>query len=164
MDIDTRLTENGIPTMGCQNKLLYSIGTMAITLGLLLVLTWVSVAFGQRYHFSFSWILTIYLIAAYYRVQIKLAAATGVVLVIMTLVAILIGYPSPSPFSVTVFILLLVGGFLLQLYAHSQEKTEHSVTQQITGLVYSPMLYTYFLHKHVGMAGLFDDKPKSPEE
>ena len=49
MDIDTRLTENGIPTMGCQNKLLYSIGTMAITLGLLLVLTWVSVAFGQRY-------------------------------------------------------------------------------------------------------------------
>lgn len=164
MSTKDQLSKLGVPAFQGQNRLFFNVGTAAITLSILILLTWVSVAFGNSFHFSFAWILTIFLAISYFRQHVKLSIATTVVLIVGTLVALLIGYPSPSAFSLIIFIVLLVAGWILQFFAFQRHSKGASINQQLLAIFYAPMSYTYFILELCRINSSFDDaKPQETE-
>ena len=173
MSIRSSLEKAGLQPMQGQAQLFYSIGTAAMTLSALILLSWVSVTFGKAFHFSFAWIFTILMAVSYYfRFNIKLTISTTVVMVVLTLVGLLFGYPSPSAFSLILFIVLLVGGWLLQAMACKKSASAGDTKSQMTQLYFAPLLYTYFILERLRLtekvesmsAGRSDDSSTPSDE
>ncbi len=148
MSIRSRLKELGIPSLEGQACLYYQIGTAAITLAILALLSWLSVGFGQHFVFSFSWLLAIALVVLYIcsRVNILLLIATAFVLAILTLVGLLIGSPFTSIFGLIIFLVLLIGGWYLQHHAiQMQHSDEEPFKQEYKALLFAPLSFTAFI-------------------
>lgn len=148
MSIRSRLKELGIPSLDGQACLYYQIGTGAITLAILALLSWLSVGFGQHFVFSFSWLLAIALVILYFcnQINILLLIATAFVLAILTLVGLLIGSPFTSVFGLIAFLVLLIGGWFLQHHAIQMQQTdEEPFKEEYKALLFSPLSYTAFI-------------------
>ena len=151
MSIKSSFRGLGLPTLDGQASLFYQIGTAAITLAILCLLSWLSVTFGNQFKFSFSWILDAALIVLYVcnRVNILLLAATAFSLIILTLIGLLIGSPFTSIFGLIIFLALLIGGWFLQHRGtcHSAQNKQ-CINKALHSLLFSPLSYTaYYLEK-----------------
>jgi hypothetical protein len=147
MNIKLHFKELGLPTLEGRASLFYQIGTAAITLAVLCLLSWLSVAFGNQFKFSFSWILDAGLIVLYlcHRIHLLVLIASAFSLILLTLISLIIGSPFTSAFGFIVFVILLIGGFILQHHACQSAEHKKCLTQELYSMLFSPLSYTTYL-------------------
>lgn len=138
------------------NVLLHYIGIPALMIGLLILLSWVQITIGGQYHISFAWIAVAALLAYYYFLDVKLAAAMTVALVIVTLFCTWIAFPAPSKFSFVLFIALVVGGALCQYIGHGAERNVSNFTKNISQLLIGPMFVLVALIHMLNLNSFFN--------
>lgn len=121
------------------NKITHYIGVPAIILGMLILLSWISISIAGHWHITFAWIGVILLLIYYYFLDIKLAIVMTVILVLLTLLCSWIAYPAPTKFSLILFFLLFIGGWLLQFVGHSLEKTKPAFLTNLSLFLITPL-------------------------
>lgn len=147
--VQTCLTKVGLPAFKDGHRAMYCIGATAFTIGIMMLLTWVSIGLGHFIRFSSSWILFFVLLGIYngvFKANIKLAGATALLLFVFVIISHILG--SPTFVGFIIFAGLLIGGFFAQNMAHTAAKTGSNLLTQITNLLYAPLMITvYFLDK-----------------
>jgi len=104
------------------NKIVHYIGIPAILISLLIALSWVSVSIAGYWHITFAWLAVLALLVYYFFLDTKLAAVMTVVLILLTLLCSWIAFPAPTKFSLILFLVLFIGGWVLQFVGHTFEK------------------------------------------
>jgi len=152
------------------NKLFHYIGIPAIVIGALLLLNWVWVSFAGHWNITFAWIAVIGLLIYYYFLDIKLAVVMTVALVVLNLICYWIAYPRPTTANLIVFLILFIGGWILQFIGHSFEKTKPSFTANISQVFIAPMFVVAEFIVLLGLGQYFNleekvsSKPDDPED
>ncbi len=144
------------------NRLAHYIGIPAIVLGTLLLLSWISVSIAAKWHISFAWIAVIALLIYYYFLDIKMAAVMTVVMVIVTLLCTWIAYPAPTKFGLTLFLILFIGGWLLQFIGHTLEKVKPSFFNTVGSILIAPLFVVAELIVALGLGKYFDLEDRTP--
>ena len=121
------------------NKLLHYISVPALLIGILLALSWLSISIVARWHITFAWIAIVALLIYYYFLHIRLAIAMTVVLIIVTLICSWIAFPAPTGFSLILFLILFVGGAILEFVDLSLEKSSATFFSRLGPLVITPL-------------------------
>jgi len=137
------------------NQIAHYIGIPAILIGALLALNWVSISIAKEWHITFAWLLTIGLLVYYYFLDVKLASAMAVVLVILTLICAWIAFPAPGKFSLILFLILFIGGWVLQFIGHSFEKVKPDFSNILQAVV-TPMFILAEFMTMLGIGKYFD--------
>lgn len=109
------------------DKMAYFIAIPAIAFGTLMLLSWVSIGLFGSVHITFAWIAVACLVAFYYFLDKKLAAAMAVILIVVTAICSWIAYPHPTGFSLILFLILFVGGWALLFLTNSIGKSKTAV-------------------------------------
>ena len=121
------------------NQITHYVGIPAILISLMLVLSWVSVSFGGHWHLTFAWIAVIALLVYYYFLDVKLAVVMTVILALVNWACTAIAYPTPSKGSLILFLILFIGGWILQFVGHSFEKNKHSFFTGVYQVLVAPL-------------------------
>ena len=138
------------------NQIIHYVGIPAIVIGVLLLLSWVSVSIATRWHISFAWIAARCLLTYYYFLHAKLAGLMTVVLVFITLLCSWIAFPEPTKFSFGLFLVLFVGGGLLLFIGHSIEKSKPQFKENIGQLFVAPLFLLIELVRALKLENAFD--------
>lgn len=138
------------------NKLFHYIGTPAIMLGILLLLNWVWVSFAGHWNITFAWIAIIALLIYYYFLDVKLAIVMTVILIILNLICSWIAYPKPTAANLIVFLILFIGGFVLQFIAHSFEKVKPSFLTNMSQILIAPIFVVAEFIQLLGLGKYFN--------
>lgn len=122
------------------NKMGHLIGVPALLLAILIFSNWFSISIGGRWHIAFSWILLGLLIAHYYSLDFKIATAAGILLGVLNLLCVLTTYPKPSAISGFVFLVLFIGGMILQFSSRAAAfKSQSSLLNNLEQLLIAPI-------------------------
>lgn len=154
-----------------QKSLAYRYGTPAMILGLLILLSWVSISVAARWHITFAWLLVIATLAYYYFMDAKLAGATSVVMVFVTLMCTWIAFPAPTSLGILLFLLLFVGGCALH-FMDGADKSKKGLFKIASQLLVAPVFFTVELLSKTGLdkqlgigaAGVEGTTPPKEEE
>lgn len=147
------------------NQFTHYIGIPAIILGTLILLSWISVTIAGLWSISFAWVATILTLAYYFRLDIKLASLMTIILVILTLICSWIAFPRPSIGTFIAFIILFVGGWILQFIGHTFEKNKPAFFTSLSQALIAPLyllvelLKVMKIEKHFGL----DDTKSTPK-
>jgi uncharacterized membrane protein YGL010W len=99
-------------------KLCCRVGITALLFGLFILLSWVNLNFAHQWSINFAWLCYIVLMVYYFFIEVKLALITTVIMFFFTLLATLIGSHEPSGFSITLFLIISLGGIASVLIGH----------------------------------------------
>jgi uncharacterized membrane protein YGL010W len=139
------------------NRFTHFVGVPAILIGLLILLSWVSISLFSRWHFTFAWFGCFALIIYYFFLDIKLASVMAVVLILLTALCSWIAYPAPTQFNFVLFLILLVGGIALQFMGHKIENSTTAFLKRLSKMLIAPMfvlieiIKLLKLEKHFGL-------------
>lgn len=164
-----QLTEYQRQHQNRNNLTAHAIGVPAITLSILLLLSWISISIVTRWHITFSWIAVIIALYYYYRLDVKLAAVMTLVLIVLTLICSWIAYPSPTPFSAVLFVILFFGGWIALFVGHAFENNRPVFTTNLLQiLVVAPLsllievIVMLNLSKHFNLDEFILNNKKNP--
>jgi uncharacterized membrane protein YGL010W len=143
------------------NLIAHYIGIPAIMIGILLLLNWFTISFALNWHLTFSWIAVILTLVYYFRLNIKLACLMTIILVILNLICYWIAYPKPTSGSFILFLVLFVGGWLLQFLGHAFEKTKPAFFASLMQLLIAPLFLLVELLKALHCEKFFDLEPST---
>lgn len=121
------------------NQIIHYISVPALLIGILLGLSWISISVAGQWHITFAWIATIALLIYYYFLDVKLAAVMTVVLFILTLICTWIAFPTPTSFSLILFLILFIGGIILEFIGHNIEKSTSAIISRLTQCLTEPL-------------------------
>ncbi len=121
------------------NRLLHYIGIPAILFSILMLLNWISLDIARTWIIPFSWFLILGGLVYYYLLNVRLAMLMTVIIIPITFIAILIARPTPTMFSSVLFLILFVGGWILQFAGHYFEKSKPAFLQSLTQLLIAPL-------------------------
>lgn len=121
------------------NKIFRYVSTPALLISILLALSWLSISVVGRWYITFAWIATIMLLIYYYFLHVRLAIAMTVVLIILTLICTAIAFPSPTGFSIILFLILFIGGWVLEFIGLSLEKSKSAIFSRLVQLLTEPL-------------------------
>lgn len=141
------------------NRIAHYISVPALLLSFLIISSWVSIVIGNRWHISFAWLEIIVLSIYYFFVDIKLATLTTVVLLLFVLLATSIGYPAPSRFNLSIFLILFIGGGLLQFVGHSLEPKRRVIGANSQFLLLAPMFILAEILNSLKLGNYFSLEP-----
>ena len=152
----TQLAEYRHQHTTATNKLCHYIGIPAILLGLLLLLNWVWVSFAGHFNITFSWLFVIAILVYYYFIDVKLAVVMTVVLIILNLICYWIAYPKPTTANLILFLILFIGGWVLQFIGHSFEKAKPAFLNNIAQVLIAPLFVCAEFIQLSGLSKYFD--------
>lgn len=121
------------------HRLMHTLGIALLLLGILILLSWVTISFALVLHISFAWIFVVLLLIYYFRLNIKLAAAMTVVLFLLTLLCSLIAFPRPTSFSLSLFFILMISGCVLLLLGNSAERIRNTFGSNLKLILMGPL-------------------------
>ncbi len=142
------------------NQLAHYIGIPAIVIGALILLSWISISIAGKWHISFAWIAVIALLIYYYFLNFKMAVVMTVVLFIVTLICTWIAYPTPTKFNLILFLILFIGGWVLQFLGHTLEKAKPPLLGNMASVLIAPLFVVAEFIVMLGFGKYFDlEKP-----
>ncbi|OGO94371.1 MAG: hypothetical protein A3F41_07120 [Coxiella sp. RIFCSPHIGHO2_12_FULL_44_14] len=136
-------------------KILHWIGIPAIFISVLILLSWVSISFALRLHITFAWLVVILLLIYYYFLDVRLAAVMTVLLILLNLLCSWIAFPAPTGFSLTVFLVLLIGGCIAEYIAYVSQKPTLELPTAILQMLIAPMFLLAELIQALGFGRYF---------
>lgn len=144
------------------NQLTHFISIPAILLGALFFLSWFSFSIAGHWNISFSWIAVAALLIYYFRLNVKLAALMTIILVILTLICSAIAYPRPTTGTFITFVVLFVGGWILQFIGHTFEKSRPALLANFSQILIGPLYLLCETLKMFNLGQYFDiTQPKT---
>jgi uncharacterized membrane protein YGL010W len=138
------------------HQITHYIGIPAILLGILILLSWVSISIAAHWHITFAWIGVVLLLVYYYFFNIKISMVMTVFLIILTLLCSWLAYPAPTQLSLILFFILFIGGWLLLFVGHSLEKSKPTFSFHIPTLVMTPLFFVADLLIALKLGKYFD--------
>lgn len=133
------------------NVITHYIGVPAIVFAVMMLLSWISITFAAKWEVSFAWISLLATLIYYVLLNVRLALCAMIVMVPMTVIAIWIARPTPTIFSGILFLILFVGGWVLQLVGHFFEKQKPAFLLGITQLLIGPLFVLIEVLKALGL-------------
>ncbi len=121
-------------------QLIHYIAVPAMFFGLLMLLNWISLDFATLWKISFAWILVIGLAVYYYFIDLKLAVVSTVVLIIFKSLSGLLATPTPTTFSTLLFLILVIGAFVLHYIGHKAEPKKPELQDASSLLLAAPLV------------------------
>lgn len=138
------------------NQLIHFISIPAILISLLILMSWVSIVIAGQWFISFAWIGVILVLIYYYFLDVKLAVAMTVILLILTLICTWIAFPAPTKFSLILFLILLIGGGVLEFVGNSMGKTKPTLLTNVGQAVVAPLCLLAELITALGLGKYFN--------
>lgn len=105
-------------------QIAHYIAVPATLIGLFMLLSWVNLDFATVWKISFAWIIAAITLIYYYCLNVKLAAVTTVLMLIIVFFAGLLATPQPTAVSITLCLILFLGGCCTILISHHFLETE----------------------------------------
>lgn len=121
------------------NRLMHYIGIPMIIFSLLMLFNWISIDVATEWQISFAWIFLIAALIYYFYLNLRLAIVASVILIVMAWIAMWIARPSPTQFSASLFLILFVLGWILQLLGHFFEKRKPAFLLSTKQLLIGPL-------------------------
>ncbi|OGT34566.1 MAG: hypothetical protein A3C44_07005 [Gammaproteobacteria bacterium RIFCSPHIGHO2_02_FULL_39_13] len=134
------------------NLLTHYIGIPCIIFSLLMVFNWVSIDIATKMQISFSWILLTVTLLYYFFLQIRLAICACIVMIPFAYCASWIARPAPTHFSATLFLILFLGGWILQFVGHFFEKQRPAFFLSLSQLLIGPLFVLVEALEAMGIA------------
>ena len=137
------------------NRLTHYVGIPFIVFSLMMLFNWVSIDIAAKWQISFSWILICATLIYYFLLNIRLAMAATVIFIVMTVIATLVAGSTPTVSSAVIFIVLFVGGWILQFVGHLFEKQKPAFLFSKTQLLIGPLFVLVEALSAMGVAKYF---------
>lgn len=137
------------------NLMTHYIGIPAVIFSLLMLLNWISIDIATRYQITFAWIAVIVTLIYYFYLQIRLALCATIIMIILTFVASWIARPTPTLTSAVIFLILFIGGWLLQFIGHYFEGRKPAFLISLSQLLIGPLFVLVEALQAMGVAKYF---------
>ncbi|MCX7120866.1 MAG: DUF962 domain-containing protein [Gammaproteobacteria bacterium] len=121
------------------NRMLSYVGVPAVIFSLMMLFNWISIDLATRFQISFSSIFVCGILVYYFLLNRKLAIAAAIIGILLTIIAAWLARPFPTGFSGTLFLILFVGGWALQLIGTYFEKLPPLSLLSTTQLLIGPL-------------------------
>ena len=121
------------------NRLTHYVGIPLIIFSLLMLLNWISIDIATKWQISFAWIFLIATAVYYFLLNIRLAIVATVLLIVMLFIAAWFAKPTPTIFSGSLFLILFIGGWVLQFVGHFFEKQKPAFFFSAKQLLIGPL-------------------------
>lgn len=141
-------------------RITHYVGVPAIVFSFMMLFSWISIDIATKWQISFSWIFVVATLAYYFVLNIRLALCAAIIMIPLTALAILIARPTPTPFSVTLFLILFIAGWVLQLTGHFFEKQKPAFLVGISQLLIGPLFVLIEGLEAANLAHYFIEIPK----
>ncbi len=123
-------------------KWTHFIGVPAVTIAFLILFSWIHISIPNLFNFSLLWPILIAALVYYYWLDIQFGIAMTLVAIPAVLLAFWIAYPMPNTFNTSIFLILLVGGWALQLVGHYLEGKKPSFLSNFSHVLIAPLFVT----------------------
>lgn len=134
------------------NRMTHYVGIPAIIFSLLMLLSWASIDIATRWQISFSWLFLFATLIYYFSLNVRLAICATIVMIPITALAILIARPAPTHLSFALFLILFIGGWILQFVGHFFEKQKPAFFISLSQLLIGPLFVLVEALEALGLA------------
>lgn len=134
------------------NRLTHFIGIPVIIFSLMMLFSWISIDIARTWQIAFTWFFLAYALVYYFMLNLRLAIAATIVMIPMTFIAIWIARPTPTHFSFILFLILFIGGWILQFVGHFFEKQKPAFLISASQLLIGPLFVLLEGLKALGIA------------
>lgn len=121
------------------NLMTHYVGIPMIIFSLMMLLNWISIDIATRWQISFAWIFLCSILFYYFLLDKRLMLAATIVMIPTTAIAALLARPTPTLFSAICFLILFIGGWILQFAGHYFEKQKPAFFLSATQLLIGPL-------------------------
>ncbi|PIZ03809.1 MAG: hypothetical protein COY58_07380 [Gammaproteobacteria bacterium CG_4_10_14_0_8_um_filter_38_16] len=121
------------------NLITHYIGIPAIIFSLLMLFNWISIDVATQFQITFAWIGLAAILVYYFLLNARLALCTAVILIPFTFIAAWIARPTPTITSASIFLILFVGGWVLQFTGHFFEKQKPAFLISLSQILIGPL-------------------------
>lgn len=120
-------------------KLTHMVGIPMIILGLMILFSWISLDIFGRYTIAVSWLLIIASIIYYYLLDKKVALQMGLIFIIVNAITSYLSGPAPTKASLIAFVILFIGGWVIQFVGHGFEKNRPAFMDSALQILIAPV-------------------------
>lgn len=120
-------------------QLTHLFGVPAVTSAFLILFSWIHIHIPGILNISIIWPIVILTLGYYFLLDLKFGIAMTAVCLPLALLAYWIAYPSPNAFNITIFLILFIGGWTLQLVGHYLEGKRPSFLSNFSHVLIAPL-------------------------
>ena len=135
-------------------KITHYIGVPAIIIAAIMFLNWISIQAFGIIEASFAWLAFAAIAVYYFLLNKKLGVIASIILAIMTLVITAMTGTTPNKISLILFLILFVGGWILQFIGHYFEEQKPAFLESISQLFIAPLYFLIILLKAIGLKNI----------
>lgn len=133
------------------NKITHYFGIPAIIFSLMMVFNWISIDIATHFQISFTWLLLAATLIYYFLLDVRFALYASLLMIPMAFLAVWIAHPTPTHFSAILFLILFVGGWILQFVGHFFEKQRPAFLISASQLFIGPLFVLQELLEQCGL-------------
>lgn len=134
------------------NKIMHYIGIPVIIFALMMVFNWISLDIASQFQISFTWLLLAATVIYYFLLNARLALYASLIMIPMAFIATRIAGPTPTHASTILFLVLFVGGWILQFVGHFFEKQKPAFLISASQLLIGPLFVLQELLEQCGLS------------
>ncbi len=149
--LDEQLAEYGAHHTKKGTIITHFIGVPAVILGLLILCTWIRVDLFDRYTIALAWFLVVGTLMYYFALDKKTSGIMAIVLLPITIITTWWTGPEPTTVSIIAFVILFVGGWIIQFVGHGIEQKRPAFLSNLFQLFIAPV---YLVLEAIEMCGL----------
>ena len=133
------------------NQWTHVVGLPMIIVGVMMFFSWIRLDFFAAFNTAISWLIVLAILVYYFLLDKKVAAIMALVYIIPNwLVGVIVGQ-APSKTSFIVFLVLFVGGWILQFVGHLFEKQRPAFFSSLIQLLIGPIYFVNKLARKLGI-------------
>lgn len=117
----------------------HMVGVPMIILGLLVFFSWIRLDFFSTLQISLAWLLILATLIYYLLLNKKIAGIMAVIFIPLTLIATWWTGPRPTSASFIAFLVLFVGGWIVQFIGHGFEKKKPAFFSALIQTLIAPI-------------------------
>lgn len=149
--LDEQLAEYGAHHTKKGTIISHLIGIPAVILGLLILFTWLRIDIFNAYTIAFSWLIVLATLAYYFTLDKKMCGIMAIIFIPLTLITTWWTGATPTTASIIAFIVLFVGGWIVQFIGHSIEKKRPAFMKSAMQLLIAPIFIVIEISIMCGM-------------
>lgn len=134
------------------NRFTHYIGIPALIFSLMMLFNWISIDIATKWQIAFTWLFLAATLLYYFFLQIRLAIVATIIMVPLAGLAILVARPAPTHLSLSLFLILFFGGWILQFVGHFFEKQKPAFFSNTMQLLIGPLFVLIELLEAMGIA------------
>ena len=149
--LDEQLAEYGAHHTKKGTIISHLIGIPAVILGLLILFTWFRIDIFNSYTFAFSWLIVLATLVYYFVLDKRMCGIMAIIFIPITLITTWWTGATPTTASIIAFVILYVGGWIVQFIGHGIEKKRPAFLKSAVQLLIAPIFIVIEISNLVGL-------------